>query len=520
MIFGWTFISALSLTAAFQHFSGLVLAAPLLGFAQWVTGRSRGLRPGWVTTTALGGWAGLVFVLAVEKLTGRLTAPAWSFLFGALAGIPPGWAQAWVLGATRDASRKHVLRMSLAHATLWGLFIAAAPWVGEAPIAFSTPAGPFAPPAFALRNVVAALVPSLVFGWLSLPSFALTEVSIASSKRWPAFALAASLLLWLAYDVTGTSRAMPEQTTEASNATESTASAGAKGDGWSEQRYRITVGAQSFNAYFFSPNGAQGPRPLVLYLHGSGFQSARGFTQRRVVPFAMSRKIFVATLDKVGVEPNAESTLTAEAEKHDTRASRIENASRFLDVLVAEYGSFDGIHIIGHSEGADVAAGLAASRSDLRTLTVLSGGGLGPADEARIGLKQLLSTPSATIDALNARFIDAYVFTVTMRILAKPSVDRYLLGLTYRRWASYLTHTPADDAVAFKGPVLSVHGDADINSPIETSRYLEQRFIEAGRANALTRRELAGVDHNFRDSNGADYLPEVIAGALDWMLAK
>jgi pimeloyl-ACP methyl ester carboxylesterase len=518
----WTLLGSVSLTVAFQHFLGLPLAGFALGFTCWVVGRQRGIRSTWIVATGVGWIAGLGLAVGAEMVTGRLESALWAAPLGALTGIPVGVAQG--LAARRrgkDISRR-AFKVALAHAAFFLVLVVTTPLVGELSNGFITSESARAPESFALGHTMATFIAALALAGLSLPQFTPQTSPLSSWRRWPPILAVAFGAMWLLYDISsvharrGTAWQWPSQF---AGSPQWTASNGEQGKGWSERRYELrTADGERFHGYVFRPDGPHEPRPIVLYLHGSGLRSVRGFTRRQLVPLATSRNMIVATLDKIGVDPEAGSKASLTAEAHDDRASRVQSANHLLDVLATDLGPFRGIHVMGHSEGADVAAGLAATRGDLSSVVVLAGGGLGPADEARAGLKRLLATPSAFVDRVTARLVDRYVFAVAMEVLATPSTDRRLLGLTHRRWASYLVREPADDLLAFAGPVMSVHGDLDRNSPIETSRYLEERFAAAGRSADLTRRELPGLDHSFRDARGGEHLSEVFASALGWML--
>jgi len=273
-------------------------------------------------------------------------------------------------------------------------------------------------------------------------------------------------------------------------------------------------------AYHLRP-ADQPTRALVVFVPGSGGRSVQGFARRKLAPLVRDWGVAVATLDSPGVSPSEGSSPEPSAVfyAYDDKQVRVACAQAWLDQVVEREGPFTQIGLIGYSEGVDVVAQLARDDPRIDAAVLLGGGGYNAADEIRVGLHEQLRTGSSAIDSVVQRAVDLYVWRHARRVLANPSVDRRLLGLTFRRWSSYIVSAPIDDLLAAEhARFLSIHGDRDTNVPVEAARYIGRPFHAAGRTDH-TLEVRPGLDHSFRDREGHDHLGDVLATAVRWILA-
>lgn len=61
--------------------------------------------------------------------------------------------------------------------------------------------------------------------------------------------------------------------------------------------------------------------------------------------------------------------------------------------------------------------------------------------------------------------------------------DKQWMGHSYRRWATFATHSPLEEMLALDIPLLLVYGGADSNSPILNADYAKIAFLNAGKSN-------------------------------------
>ncbi len=535
---GWSLATAAALLLSFQLFFGLWIAGFLVGFAQWAVSRRQiPIRVWWILVTGAGWVAGLWLAAWVEGSSlaaGGSATPLKGFYLGAIAGVPLGALQTWRLGRW-GFSRFRILQ--LAGAVLGtGAFFALLAFfffdglAPDLPFGFAdageTPAG------YGLRYDAVVALSGLLFGLIT----ALTvKVAVdhpggeeparfrgfkAGIWRWIPEVLALLAIFYLcvaAVFVPRTGRAPPPEGVRL-NIGEYTSEVMEDSGGWILHRYDLqNVDGRAYNGYLF--HGPEAPRrvPLVVFLGGSGSQSVLGFCERKLVPQLLKRRFWLASLDKVGVGPSKGESPDPGGEfgKYDYKEERVRNASQLIDVVWKEHGRFAGLYVIGYSEGVDVAARLARSRSDVRALVMMGGGGYAQADEVRVGLHERMDIPGAFFDRVQARMIDRHVWRTTMYVLADASPDKNLMGLSYRRWSSYIASAPADDLLhAEFGRALSVHGGCDRRSPIRSARHMQEMLRVGGKH---TLREYRDLDHDFRDEHGTDHLAEVLEDAFAWL---
>jgi pimeloyl-ACP methyl ester carboxylesterase len=126
-------------------------------------------------------------------------------------------------------------------------------------------------------------------------------------------------------------------------------------------------------------------------------------------------------------------------------------------------------------------------------------------------MRKLMHTGAGLVDRIDGRLIDRYVDGEVRRILADPVPERFLMGLSHLRWASYLSSPPIDDLREVLCRTLLLHGELDLSTPVESARFVAEVLPQA------TLKEYAGLDHDFRDERGRDHLPAALDAALAWI---
>lgn len=163
--------------------------------------------------------------------------------------------------------------------------------------------------------------------------------------------------------------------------------------------------------------------------------------------------------------------------------------------------------LLGVSEGAHVAAAVAVRNSAVTHLAIIGNGGMRQVDELRllVGRQYPSVDPAVDFDAECAK------------ILAEPqNAHKRLFGQTYKYWASVAFFDPLDYFLPLQIPIIVGFGEKDQNVPVESVRYLERRFQEAGKKN-LTLIVYPGADHTLTDSDGRSYRPDFLRYVSDWL---
>lgn len=147
------------------------------------------------------------------------------------------------------------------------------------------------------------------------------------------------------------------------------------------------------------------------------------------------------------------------------------------------------IVLVGVSEGALPAIRIAAHLPEITHLAIIGSGGY--------SMRQSLSTLKEK---------GAIRFDVSAgweRIASEPrSIEKSWYGNRYRWWSDIMDMDPINDFLSLNMPVLLGIGEEDQSVPVESVRYLEAKFKEAGKTN-LTVQIYPGADHrlNARDKS-------------------
>lgn len=255
-------------------------------------------------------------------------------------------------------------------------------------------------------------------------------------------------------------------------------------------------------------------RPLAVWMQGSGYHSL--FVERdgvlRVGPLgliveALGDGVQVVAVEKRGVPLGAEGSGGAleapeEYHAHATLDGRADDVLLLLETLGSEGRLPVRLLAIGHSEGAVVAARVAARSAAVSHLAFLSGGGASQLWDFQLQIRKSEGSErekEAEIDRLWSEWAE---------IKADPkSTTRMLMGHAFRRWSSYFANPPLESLLATRAKVLMVHGSEDTAVPVESADLAAVELDRAGRAYEYLR--LPGADHSLRtpDQTSPPFLP-------------
>lgn len=251
-------------------------------------------------------------------------------------------------------------------------------------------------------------------------------------------------------------------------------------------------------------------KPLLVYLEGSGAQSQFIVTDDGKVAYTIfgliaqhvGPKFHVATLEKRGVKfgehakyGTAEGA-SAEYNKYATYDGRVSEVRLLLDTLLAQpMIDASKVVLVGHSEGADVAAAVASADPRVTHVAFLSGGGPTQLFDLLVLQRHQLAKQGKSpeeieqqIEGLEAEY---------RKVLADPdSETKFFAGHAYKRWSSFVQHPPVESLLATRAKLFLAQGTEDQAVPIESFDYLVVELMRHGRENATVRR-YPGCDHSF-----------------------
>lgn len=250
------------------------------------------------------------------------------------------------------------------------------------------------------------------------------------------------------------------------------------------------------------------PKPLALFVHGSGATS--NFTERngRILPQngqtslydAAKGAIRLVIVEKPGVKflDSPAGGVTQATSRQFREEHTLERWSEAVSAALRAARGLPKVDrkrilVVGHSEGGLVAARVARTNRGVTHVAVLAGGGASQ-------LASLLNlvrkgTFGAGIDPDPEKRV-AYLQTEWRKVLADPnSTDKLFLGHPYRRWSSFLVTSPMEELAAYRGKVYIGQGTEDAAVDVESADVLYGQLLAKGRD--VTYDRVPGVDHSF-----------------------
>lgn len=276
-------------------------------------------------------------------------------------------------------------------------------------------------------------------------------------------------------------------------------------------------------------DGLNARKPLLIFLDGSGAQSHfvrvgdnLGYSLFGLIASHASA-YHVAATEKRGVEFAANGArgtaegASAEYNRHATIQDRVADVRLLLDTLLAEPNvDASCVLLVGHSEGATVAAVAAAEDARITHVAFLSGGGSPQLFDFYVMRRKQMREQGAAPEQIEAaiRQLDGEIRAV----LDDPGNEQKLwLGHAYKRWTTFATTSSAEHLARAKARLFLAHGSEDASVPIESFDYLVMELLRRGRRD-FTARRYPGCDHGFMPAGQAPSSSPFLA-VMDEVLA-
>ncbi len=276
-------------------------------------------------------------------------------------------------------------------------------------------------------------------------------------------------------------------------------------------------------------DGLNARKPLLIFLDGSGAQShfirvgdKLGYSIFGLI--ASHASVYhVAAAEKRGVEFAANSTrgaaqgASAEYNRHATIQDRVADVRLLLDALLAEPNvDASRVLLVGHSEGADVAAVAAAEDARITHVAFLSGGGPPQFFDFYVMRRKQMREQGAAPEQIEAAI--AQLDDEIRAVLDDPGNEEKLwLGHAYKRWATFATTSAAEHLARTRARLFLAHGSEDTSVPIESFDYLVMELLRRGRRDFSVRR-YPGCDHGYMKA-GQEPSSSPFLAVLDEVLA-
>lgn len=247
-------------------------------------------------------------------------------------------------------------------------------------------------------------------------------------------------------------------------------------------------------------------KPLVIFLDGSGcnsqffirgqdlYLSNYGVLARLALPWGIT-----AAPERRGVpfghdgEGGTAENCPADFIAHATRDERISDTVLLIQSLKNLGWINSKILLVGHSEGADIAAGASEALPEVSHVVFLSGGGPTQMFDFMVLKRRKLQAEGKSPEEIDSE-IKKLESSYRDVFLHPDSTEKFFMGHAYRRWSSYFLHPPMKSLLNSKAKLYVAHGTEDDSVPIEAFDLLTVELLRTKRAGVTVRR-FPGRDH-------------------------
>jgi dienelactone hydrolase len=267
------------------------------------------------------------------------------------------------------------------------------------------------------------------------------------------------------------------------------------------------------------------PKPLLVFVQGSKCLPLFMVSPGRLVTTALPpddvkaemSRVHFAFVERRGLESFGPPPATAE-EMHErarctethggvSKTERVDDVAAAIRAL-APQPWVSSVSVVGHSEGADVAAGVGRAVGDelLEGVGLLAGAGITRFFDATVEAR-------GRGDAAVKRVFDDLLW------ITGPSAEGDYAGASITRQLTYaVDSTPLDDLRGLPLPVFVAAGSRDDKSPPESADAFVTELLRE-RERRVKYVILPDLDHGFTASDGSEHAREVLASVVDWVAA-
>jgi len=292
--------------------------------------------------------------------------------------------------------------------------------------------------------------------------------------------------------------------------------------------------------FYITKNGIEKNKPLLILLDGSGHLPIYLLLKKNdgkskimgTIPFRynkLSKNYHVVLISKPGT-PFLDSIQVNTYEHYSDNYKpskeyteklslewRVNSTSKIIDYLLRKIKIKENeIIAIGYSEGGQVVPKLALENPKVTKIVNIVGGGLNQfydfiTAERLKAQKGIITADQAQskIDSLNLKFKEIY---------NNPNeTNKFWLGHTYKRWASFCKDIPLENMRKLDIPILVIANGNDENSPISGLDYIKLDFIRENKTN-LTYKVYPNCDHWFIDKKTKNRkMGEMMEYVINWI---
>ncbi|XER09808.1 hypothetical protein SRRS_54460 [Sporomusa rhizae] len=264
-------------------------------------------------------------------------------------------------------------------------------------------------------------------------------------------------------------------------------------------------------------NQEVGNKNLIIYLNGSELTPVIGTNQKNKPYFTSmlntlnqycSANFDMLIPEKINIGQAKDYSNDLKVISHYTVEERALSAVTVVDDFLSE-NNYKRVILVGASDGGAILPkvynGL-KNKGKVSNLIIMAGGGLSQYDDFK--LLQQSKLPNMGVYRKELLKLD-----MTMEEIKKDpnSLTKQYLGWPFKRWSSFMDYRPLDELLKIDTPILVLHGDLDISTPVESSRAVEEEFTKKGKKN-LSYIEYKGWDHQL-----SKHMNIILKDISDWL---
>ncbi len=268
-----------------------------------------------------------------------------------------------------------------------------------------------------------------------------------------------------------------------------------------------------YNYYIFNRNENNSQnKKLLIFLDGSSLHSTLGI-KGKIFPYKSFTFAYPLQKDlpsdfDVLVPERKNTNVGEDFSKNIKKLSEYTLANRVNSAIITidnylDSTNYQKIYILGYSEGGLILPKVYNSlknKSKISKLIAISSGGY--------SYRQILKS-YVQLGLFDSSYVDS---ALSLLKRSPNSVSKYTFGNPNKKWKDFLDYSPMIEYYKINIPILVLHGDKDINLPVESSRYLKGKFNAFGKTN-LEYVEITGADHSYNDD--FDYILGIIVKWLN-----
>lgn len=270
--------------------------------------------------------------------------------------------------------------------------------------------------------------------------------------------------------------------------------------------YLMEVSDGYHATYYILKKGVENNSESILFFIGGSEHASKNYYLRSYFKnITESTTVYALQKRYIGHRETGLSEPSELFHQYNYYSQLVKDQKEFIQYILSKSNhSNKKIIILGVSEGGNIAAQLASEIPQITHLVTVGSGGMVGIDEFRVwGKKQ------------NIDFDIVY-----KQVKQEPdSVKKKILGQTYKYWSSVLPINPMNSLKKLDIPILSIIGERDEMTPIESVSFLGSEFERLGKEN-LTVKIVPDSNHVLKDSSGKNNRGEIMKFSSEWWKGK